>query len=141
MSAKRSASQFDASSLLAPSPEYSGQFLTLTTMSSSTQNDVKDSPMRKGSHNALEITDIVDLILLQLTEDKETKKADLLSMAQCCKAFEDPSLSRLWASMSSVVPLLTLIHGAEDSQGSLARLSPCILILFRPLTESFHYID
>ncbi|KAF9459067.1 hypothetical protein BDZ94DRAFT_1269115 [Collybia nuda] len=88
-------------------------------MLSTDQHDIPDTPVRKRSHNALEIVDIIDQVLLKLIEDKQAKKTDLVSMARCCKAFEDPSLNRLWASMSSVVPLLKLIHGVEEFQGSL----------------------
>ncbi|KAF9456989.1 hypothetical protein BDZ94DRAFT_1274293 [Collybia nuda] len=81
--------------------------------------DYKNPAIHNIPHNALRVEDIVDQILLKLMENDQPKKSDLLSMARCCRAFEDPSLNRLWASMNSVVPLLKLIDGVEVSQGTL----------------------
>ncbi|KAF9459066.1 hypothetical protein BDZ94DRAFT_1325056 [Collybia nuda] len=88
-------------------------------MSSTVRNDIKNSTLHTVPHTALQIEDIIDQILLKLVEDEQVHKADLLSMARCCKSFMAPSLNRLWANMKSVVPLLKLIDGTEEVQGAI----------------------
>ncbi|KAF9456988.1 hypothetical protein BDZ94DRAFT_1326583 [Collybia nuda] len=106
-------------------------------MFSTDLSDIPGPILRPRSHSALKTINIIDKILLKLSEDPLATKADLVSMAQCCRAFEDPSLNHLWASMSSVVPLLKLIHGVEEFQGSLARI-PFRKITHEDLSPRFH---
>jgi hypothetical protein len=92
-------------------------------------------------HSALTIPEVIFEIFKNMTDKysppygsdlAEWKKLrkDLLSGALGCKAFKEPCLDLLWNTMSTLIPLLTLIPGMEEIDGQLVLSSTHLITGF-----------
>ena len=54
-------------------------------------------------HPCLNVDEILRLLARELVE---SEKATVLSLACCCKSFEDPMLEALWETQDELLPLL-----------------------------------
>ena len=55
-------------------------------------------------HSSLNSYDILELLARELAESK--LKATAVSLARCCRSFEDPVLNELWKTQKRLTPLL-----------------------------------
>lgn len=62
-------------------------------------------------HSVLLIDEILRHIFLFCSYDR----ASLVSAAQSCKAWKDPALDFLWYRLTSIEPLLLILHGGNNA--------------------------
>jgi len=60
-------------------------------------------------HPCLNVDEILRLLACQLVASEGSATA--LSLARCCKSFEDPALDALWGTQDQLVPLLKSLPG------------------------------
>ena len=60
-------------------------------------------------HPCLNIDEILRLLTRELVESEA--KATTVSLACCCKSFEDPVLGALWETQDGLLPLLKSLPG------------------------------
>ena len=89
-------------------------------------------------HPCLNVDEILRLLACELV--KSEAKATAVSLACCCKGFEDPMLDALWATQGSLLPLLKSFPGDvwNEDECTVSVLAACVLsFLNYPTRKSF----
>jgi len=101
------------------------------------------SHLLDSMHPCLNVDEILRLIAHELVASGG--KATAVSMACCCKSFEDPALDALWATQDQPLPLLKSFPGdvwKEDEYRDECRVSvPITCVFFLPLTIRFESLS
>ena len=83
-------------------------------------------------HPCLDVDEILRVIARELVESGG--KANAISLACCCKGFEDPALDVLWATQVGLLPLLKTFPGDVWNKDEYAVSAPTVSIYSISLT-------
>ena len=81
-------------------------------------------------HPCLNVDEIVRLIAYELVASRG--KATAVTLACCCKSFEDPVLDALWATQDKLLPLLKSFPGDVWKEGGCSVSVSTTCVFFFP---------
>ena len=81
-------------------------------------------------HRCLHVDEIVRLIASELVTSEG--KGTAVSLACCCKSFEDPVLDTLWATQDQLLPLLKSFPGDVWNEDECIVSAPTTCVSFLP---------